>query len=303
MDKFAALKAFSQVVEAGGFAAAAREMKLSRSQVNKLVIGLEDQLGVQLLNRTTRSVSATPAGKAFYERASTILDDLAEAEACLMDEQDEPQGELRINAPMSFGTMHLGRALADFMSLHPKIRIELTLSDRFVDPVVEGFDMTVRIAEPREAPSLIDHQIIEARRVICVSPEFLKQHGEPQSPRALSGMPCLHYGHLSSGNQWRLAGPEGDMLVKVQCIFSANNAEVLRDAAVKGLGVALLPTFIAGAELQEGRLVTILSDYKAPNIFITLLYPPNRHLSPRIRALVAFLYERFGDRPYWDLVE
>lgn len=303
MDKFAALRAFSQVVEAGGFAAAAREMKLSRSQVNKLVIGLEDELGAQLLNRTTRSVSATPAGKAFYERASAILADLAEAEACLMDEQDEPQGELRINAPMSFGTMHLGRALADFMAINPKIRIELNLSDRFVDPVEEGFDMTVRIAEPREAPSLIDHQIIEARRVICASPEFLKRHGEPQSPRELAALPCLHYGNLRSGNQWRLAGPDGDMLVKVQCVFSANNAEVLRDAAVRGLGVALLPTFIAGAELQEGRLVTILSDYKPPDIFITLLYPPNRHMSPRIRALVAFLYERFGDKPYWDLVE
>ncbi|MCK5745781.1 MAG: LysR family transcriptional regulator [Oricola sp.] len=303
MDKFAALRAFSQVVQAGGFAAAAREMKLSRSQVNKLVIGLEDELGAQLLNRTTRSVSATPAGKAFYERAAAILADLAEAEACLMDEQDEPQGDLRINAPMSFGTMHLGRALADFMAMNPKIRVELNLTDRFIDPVEEGFDMTLRIAEPRDAPSLIDHQIIEARRVVCASPDFLKRHGEPESPRALGDLPCLHYGNLRAGNQWRLIGPEGEINARVNTVFLSNNAVVLRDAAVCGLGIALLPTFIAGAELQEGRLVTLLNDYRPPAIFITLLYPPNRHMSPRIRALVAFLYERFGDKPYWDLVQ
>lgn len=255
------------------------------------------------MNRTTRKVSATPAGKAFYDRTVAILTDLAEAESALVDDQDEPQGELKVNAPMSFGTMHLEPALADFMNRHPKIRIQLVLSDRFVDPVEEGFDMTVRISEPVEAPSLIDHQIIEARRVICASPDFIKHHGEPETPKALAELPCLHYGHLRSGNQWRLFGPEGETSVKVHSVMSANNAEVLRDAAVKGLGVALLPTFIGGAELQAGRLVTILNDYKAPDIFITLLYPPNRHMSQRIRVLVSFLYERFGDKPYWDLVQ
>lgn len=304
MDRFASLTAFVKVVDEGGFAAAARVMGLSRSQVNKLVIGLEERLGVQLLNRTTRSVAATPTGLAFYDRAQAILSDLAEAETAIQDHQDEPQGELKINAPMSFGTMHLGPALADFMLRYPKLRIQLVLDDRFVDPVAEGFDMTVRIAEPADVPSLIDHEIVEARRVICASPDFLKRMGIPESPSDLARLPCLHYGNLPAGNLWRLREGDGGRWrdVQVNGVLCSNNAEVLRDAAVKGLGLALLPTFIAGAELQAGRLVTVLNDIHAPAIYLCLLYPPNRHLSARIRLLVDFFYERFGDRPYWDLV-
>ncbi len=303
MDKFAALSAFTEVVDQRGFAAAARTKGLSRSQVNKLVANLEDHLGVQLLNRTTRSVAPTPAGQAFYERARAILSDLDEAESALQDDQDEPQGELKINAPMSFGTMHLGPALTDFMLRYPKIRIQLILNDNFVDPVMEGFDLTVRIAEPSETLALIEHEIVEAKRVICASPEFLRDKGTPASPKELADLPCLHYGNLPSGNSWKLGGPDGVHDVRVNGVLCSNNAEILRDAAVKGMGIALLPTFIAGAELQEGRLVTVLADYKPPPISLCLLYTPNRHLSARIRLLVEFFYERFGDRPYWDLVE
>lgn len=303
MDKFVSLNAFTKVVEEGGFAAAGRALGLSRAQVNKLVISLEEALDVQLLNRTTRTVAATPAGLVFYERAQTILNDLAEAEASIREEHDEPRGELKINAPMSFGTMHLAPALADFMLKHPQIRVELVLNDRFVDPVAEGFDITVRIAERVEVSSLIDHEIVEVKRVVCAAPEALKRFGEPKVPGDLVGLPCLHYGNLPTGKTWRLIGPEGTVDIRVNGVLCSNNGEVLRDAAVKGLGFTKLPTFIVGAELQEGRLVTVLADYKAPSIFLTLLYPPNRHLSARIRILVEFFYERFGDRPYWDLVD
>jgi DNA-binding transcriptional LysR family regulator len=149
---------------------------------------------------------------------------------------------------------------------------------------------------------MIEHQIVEARRVICASPEFLKRNGGLKTPADLTNMPCLHYGNLPTGSTWRLTGPEGSKETQVNGVLCSNNAEVLRDAAVKGLGLALLPTFIVGAELQTGRLVTVLNDYKAPRIFLCLLYPPSRHLSARIRLLVEFFYERFGDRPYWDLV-
>ncbi len=300
MDKFSSLIAFTRVVEEGGFAAAARALGLSRSQVNKSVIGLEEDLGVHLLNRTTRRVAATPAGRAFYDRARAILGDLAEAEAAIRDDRDEPRGALKINAPMSFGTMHLGPALGDFMLRYPRIRIELVLNDRFVDPVAEGFDVTVRIAEQAEATSLIDHHIVEIKRVICAAPALLERVRAPTRPHDLADLPCLHYGHLPTGQTWRLAGPDGDIHTRVNGVFCSNNGEVLRDAAVKGLGIAKLPTFIVGADLQAGRLVSVLRDYAAPSIFLTLLYPPNRHLSARIRLLVEFMYERFGDQPRWD---
>lgn len=303
MDKFSSLTAFTKVVEEGSFAAAARALGLSRSQVNKSVINLEEHLGVQLLNRTTRAVAATPSGQAFYERARAILSDLAEAECAVSEDRDEPRGQLNINAPMSFGILHLGPALSDFMLRYPKISVELVLNDRFVDPVSEGFDVTVRIAAEADVSSLIDHQIVETKRVICASPDLLKRIGEPTTPADLAAAPCLHYGHLPTGRTWRLIGPEGVVDTQVNGVFCSNNGEVLREAAVKGLGITKLPTFIVGSELQAGRLVTVLQDYKAPSIYLTLLYPPNRHLSTRIRLLVAFLYERFGDRPYWDLVE
>lgn len=303
MDKFSSLVGFTKVVEHGGFAAAARALRLSRSQVNKSVINLEESLGVQLLNRTTRVVAATPAGLAFYERARGILNDLAEAEAAIRDDHDEPRGELKINAPMSFGTMHLAPALTDFMLEYSQIRVELVLNDRFVDPVAEGFDITVRIAERGEVTSLIDQEIVEMKRIICAAPALLKRVGEPIAPRELADRPCLHYGHLPAGGIWHLTGPEGVADTRVTGVLCSNNGDVLRDAAVKGLGFVQLPTFIVGPELQTGRLVSVLTAYHAPRIFLTLLYPPNRHLSARIRLLVEFLYERFGDRPYWDLVD
>ncbi|WP_097460587.1 LysR family transcriptional regulator [Mangrovitalea sediminis] len=303
MDKFASLNAFRQVVESGSFAQAARELGLSRSQVNRLVINLEDDLGVSLLVRTTRHVGLTPAGQAFYERARSILNELSEAEHQIQSDQEEPQGDIKINAPMSFGILHLGPALIDFMKRYPRIRVHLALNDHFVDPVSEGFDITVRIAEHREQPSLIDHEIVEVKRILCAAPDFLAEHGTPAAIQDLSALPCLHYGNLLAGGSWHLFGPEGSVQVRVNGVLCSNNAEVLRDAAINGLGVALLPTFIVGPELQTGRLVSVLPDYHAQPIYLRMIYAPNRHLSARIRLLVKFVQARFGDRPYWDLVE
>jgi len=302
MDKFASLRAFAAVVEENGFAPAARALGMSRSQVNKLVIALEEHLGAQLLNRTTRKIAPTPGGRALYERARAILDDLAEAEAAFHNEQDEAQGDFRINAPMSFGTMHLADAVADFMTLHPKIRVEMVLNDRKVDPVSEGFDITVRIGEPLDTLALIDHRVVEAKRVICASPDFLKAHGQPESPEDLRALPCLHYGEAGVAEYWKLDGPDGVRDMKINSVMCSNNGEALRCAAVKGLGLAMLPTFIVGADLQSGRLNSVLPDCQASSLQICLLYSPNRHLSARIRLFVEYFYERFGDRPYWDLV-
>jgi DNA-binding transcriptional LysR family regulator len=302
MDKLTSLKAFTRVVQQGSFAAAARELRLSRSAVSKYVIELEQELGVQLLARTTRSVTPTENGQAYYERCQAILSDLEEADLAAARLQSQPRGLLRVNAPMSFGTLHLGRAVADFMEKYPELQIQLVLSDQQIDPVQEGFDVTLRIAD-LPSSSLIARKVAPARRVICAAPAYLKRRGTPRHPDELRHHDCLAYGHLATGNQWKLIGPDGDHWIRVPWTLCTNNAEVLRDAAVHGLGIALLPTFIAGADLQEGRLRTILSRYKAPEISLYAIYPETRHLSVKVRLFIDFLVERFGGRPHWDLVE
>lgn len=303
MDKFKNMSAFLGVVEHGSFAEAARRMGLSRSQVNKAVIGLENELQVQLLNRTTRKVSPTPSGEAFYERAKRIMGDLEDAERAVSEQDDEPRGTLRLNAPMSFGALHLGAALADFLKLYPKLKIELSLNDRFIDPVEDGYDATIRIAELDQGSALIDHPIVPARRYFLASPDFVAEHGPIEEPEQLKSLPCLHYGTQGDGQSWRVIGPEKSQTVQVNGVMCSNNGEVLCEAAKQGLGVTLLPTFIAGPAMQNGELVRVLADYTPPEIHLMLLYPPNRHLTPKIKRLIDFLYDRFGGRPYWDLVE
>jgi len=302
MDKLNSIRAFTKVVQHSSFAAAARDLRLSRSAVSKHVMELEQELGVQLLSRTTRSVTATENGQAYYERCLAILSDLEEADLSATRLQAEVRGLLRINAPMSFGTLHLARAVADFMEKYPDLRIQLLLSDQQVDPVQEGFDVTLRIAD-LPSSSMIARRIAPARRAICASPSYLARHGTPKHPDDLRGHACLTYGHLATGNQWKLTGPDGDHWIAIPWTLCTNNAEVLRDAAVQGRGIALLPTFIAGADFQQGRLATILPGYQAPEISIYAIYPETRHLSLKVRVFIDFLVERFGGRPYWDLVE
>jgi DNA-binding transcriptional LysR family regulator len=299
MDKFDSIQAFTRVVMAGGFAAAAREMGLSRSQVNKLVVALEDQLGVQLLHRSTRVVTPTETGLAFYERCVEILASLEEAERAITQLHAEPRGKLRINAPMTFGTMHLAPALADFLVQYPDLEVQLTLNDRFIDPIEEGFDVTVRIAKPQAIASLIVHPLTTAQRVLCAAPSYLDTHGAPTRPDELRHRSCLHYGQLAVEAQWTLIGRDGEQTISITGILCSNNGEVLRDAAVRGLGITLLPTFIVGQELQQGTLQIVLPDYHPPELTIAVVYPVNRHLSTKVRLLVDFLQQRFGAQSDW----
>ncbi len=301
MDKFESMRAFTQVVVSGGFAAAARDMGRSRSAVNKLVIGLENELGVQLLHRSTRQVTPTETGLAFYERCVEILASLEEAERSMTQLHEEPRGRLRVNAPMTFGTMHLAPALADFLVQYPALQVQLTLNDRFIDPIEEGFDVTVRIASPQQTASLIVHPLVPAQRVLCTAPTYLEIHGTPTHPDQLRHYSCLHYGQLAGENQWTLIGPDKVHTIPVHGMLCSNNGEVLKDAAVRGLGITLLPRFIVGQELQQGNLQTVLPDYHPPEIYIYVIYPVNRHLSTKIRILVDFLQKRFGHQPDWDL--
>lgn len=302
MDRFDSMRAFTKVVETGGFAAAARAMGLSRSVVNKSVIDLENALGTQLLRRSTRQVTPTETGLAFYDRCVQILSELAEAVSAVTELQERPTGNLRVNAPMSFGTRHLSLVIAEFMDRHPDVHVELVLNDRFIDPLEEGFDVTLRIAEAGPSTSLIAREIVPVKRVICASPEYLNKVGEPAEPIELRRRRCLHYGYQESGSQWRLAGPDGEQSYAISCAMWSNNGEVLKDAAVNNQGIVLLPTFIVGEALQNGQLRTILTKYAPPDIMLCALYPRHRHLSAKVRLMVDLIEERFGDRPYWDLV-
>lgn len=302
MDKFEAVRIFTKVVENHGFTAAAQVLGLSRSSVSKTVSQLEKSLGAQLLNRSTRFVSPTDTGAAYYDRCVTILADLEDADKAVQELQGEPRGSIRLNAPMSFGTLHLGSAIADFIAAYPEVRVEAALNDRVIDPVQEGFDLTIRIGELVDS-SLIARKLAPANRVLCASPDYLKDHCAPEKPADLKFHNCLHYGYLPTGNMWRLKGPHGEVTtVQIEGVLCSNNAEMLMAGAIKGAGIALLPTFIAGAELQAGQLVSVLPDYRPPEITVYALYPPNRHLSVKLRLLIDFLSKRFGDPPYWDLV-
>lgn len=293
MDKFEQMRAFTQVIVSGGFAAAAREMGLSRSAVNKLVIGLENELRVQLLHRSTRVVSPTETGLAFYERCVEILASLEDAERSVMQLHEEPRGQLRVNAPMSFGTIHLAPAIADFLVQYPDLRVQLTLNDRFVDPIEEGFDVTVRIAEPQPMGSLIVLPLAPAPRVLCAAPSYLESQGIPTHPEQLRSHSCLHYGQIATNSQWTFTGTEGAYSIAIQGVMCSNNGEVLRDAAIRGLGITLLPMFIVGEAIEQELLQIVLPEYQSPELSIDVMYPVNRHLSIKIRLLVDFLQERF----------
>jgi DNA-binding transcriptional LysR family regulator len=295
MDKLSSMRAFVKVVEHGSFSEAARSLRVSRSAVSKYVMELEQALGVQLLNRTTRSASPTENGRAYYERSIAILAELEEADLAVTSLQAEPRGLLRVNAPMSFGTLHLGPALVEFMEKYPELQIQLTLSDEQIDAVQEGFDVTLRIAELASS-SLIARRLLGIPRVFCASPEYIKRRGVPEHPKDLKNHDCLTYGFLATGTQWRLTGPDGEHSMPVPWRLCANNAEVLQQAVLKGRGIALLPTFIAGYALKSGMLVAVLEEYHAPEIALYAIYPPTRHLSFKVRLFIDFLLERFRDR-------
>jgi DNA-binding transcriptional LysR family regulator len=299
MDKLASLRAFVKVVELGSFSEAGRQLRLSRSAISKYVSDLEHSLGVQLLNRTTRHASANESGQAYFERALNILSEIDAADQAVTQLQSTPRGLLRVNAPMSFGTLQLGPAIADFMGMYPELQIQLMLNDEQIDPVQDGFDVTLRIAN-LESSSLIARKIVPIDRVICASPDYLAKHGTPSHPNDLRSHSLLTYGLLLTGNQWKLSGKDGDHWIQPNWTLCANNAEVLRDAAIKGRGVALLPSFLAAEALRARALRSFLSEYNAPPLTLYAIYPPTRHLAVKVRLFIDFLADRFGGSPAWN---
>jgi DNA-binding transcriptional LysR family regulator len=300
MDRLTAMEAFVRVVEKGGFTAAAEDLRLSRAMVSKHVQDLEAHLGARLLNRTTRKLSLTEAGRAYYDRSTQLLAELAETEEAVGELQAKPRGRLRVNAPVSFGSLHLAAAIADYMAAYPDVAVELTLNDRIIDIVEEGYDVAVRIARLADS-SLIARRLAPCRFVVCASPGYLKRQGRPEHPADLAQHNCLGYSYSAGGNEWRFDGPNGSSAIRLKGMLQTNNGDALCAAVVAGGGIARLPTFIAGPDMLAGRLTPILTQYRIAEIAIYAVYPPGRHLSVKVRSFVDFLVPRFGECPSWDV--
>ncbi|MEM6682944.1 MAG: LysR family transcriptional regulator [Pseudomonadota bacterium] len=295
MDKFAGLKAFRAVVEEGGFAAAARVLGLSRSQINKLVGALEADLSVQLFNRSTRSVAATSDGLAYYERARQILDDLSEAESRLKETRDTAVGRLRISTPVSLGALNFSAIIAQFMAQHPALTVELIQDTRLTDPIAEGFDCVIRIAPPNEETHLVDHRIAPIEYITCAAASYFETRSHPTDPADLKAHALLHYPGNNNSKYWRYIGLEGPIDVPIKPAFLANNLEAIREAACAGLGIALLPRYAIKNELSTGHLVQVMDGFSLPMYMLQLIYPPSRHLSAKIRLLTDFMHDYFGN--------
>ncbi|WP_193367402.1 LysR family transcriptional regulator [Pelagibius marinus] len=299
MIRLDAMEIFAEVVEAEGFSAAARNLGVSKSAVSKQVARLEDGLGVRLLNRTTRRLSLTEAGTTFYEACRRVLDAAEAAERAVSNLSAAPRGLLKLNAPMSFGFLHLARAIPEFHARFPQITIDMAMNDRFVDLVEEGYDLALRIGDLRDS-SLVARRVAPARSVLCASPDYLARRGRPERPEDLRDHDCLLYTHNAQVREWTLHGPGGMQKVKVDGPLLANNGDALCGAALGGLGIARLPTFIVGQHLRNGHLQALLPAFPVPEQGIHAVYPHSRNLSVKVRVFIDFLADYFGPEPYWD---
>ena len=303
MDHVAAMTAFACVAETRSFSGAARRLGTSKSVVSRQIMALEAHLGARLFHRTTRSMTLTEAGEGYYERVSRILADIDEANLSVTRLQAAPRGRLRVNAPMSFGIRHLAPAIPDLLARYPELEIDMTMNDRFVDLIDEGYDVAVRIGRLTES-ALVARKLAPLRRVVCASPAYLAARGIPEQPSDLSTHDCLSYSNMALSDEWSFVGRDGKPIsVAVKGRLRVNNGETLRIAALRGMGLVNQPSFIVGADLQAGTLVGVLTEHMSQDGGVYAVYPHSRHLSPKVRAFVDFLAERFGPRPYWDLVE
>jgi DNA-binding transcriptional LysR family regulator len=297
MDRLAAMTAFARVAETGSFSEAARRLRSSKSVVSRQIAALESELGVRLLHRSTRALTLTEAGRSYFDQLVRILADIDEANLSVSHLQAAPRGRLRVNAPMSFGIRHLAPAIPDFLARCPEVEIDLTLNDRFVDLVDEGFDMAVRIGQLIES-SLVARRLAPLRRVVCASPAYLAARGTPTTPDDIAGHECLCYSNMSAGNEWKFVDRDGrPWPVEIKGRLRINNGDAIRVAALNGLGLACLPSFIVGEDLRAGTLVPVLTEAMHQDGAVFAVYPHARLLSPKVRVFIDFLAERFGPNP------
>ena len=290
MNPFEDMRIFCQVMDSGSFTAAADQLGLSKQFVSRRLMQLEERLGVRLLNRSTRRLDVTPLGQSYYESALRLLGEVEQVEQGIAGQTTEPRGTIRVSAPLSFALAHLGCLLPLFLQRYREVTVEVDLSDRPVDLLGEGYDLALRIGTLEDS-TLIARRIASIGRVYCASPAYLEERGTPLRPEELHAHDCLPYGH-GRQVQWRFEGPGKPLSVNVTGRMRVNNGELLRDAAIAGMGITYLPTFIVGAALREGRLVPVLDEFCPDALTLSAVYPQHRQGSRPVQALIEFLRER-----------
>lgn len=296
MDRLEAIRVFCAVIEAGGFAAAAERLGLSTSAVSRHVAQLEAHLNVRLLHRSTRRVSATEQGYAYFERCTQLLADLDEADQTVAGSAHFARGRLRLTAPIALAALKLAPAFAAFAQAHPQVSLDIVASDNVADFIEEGLDLAIRVGRVG-SESLVARRIGVARMVSAASPAYLSRAGVPDSPQGLLAHVCLTYAHSASGNQWQFEGPEGTPIsVRVGGNLHADNGILLAELAAAGGGITLAPDFILQPLLDSGRLIPVLRDWPAPPLPIHVVYPTRRHLSAKVQAMTSFLVQWWADQ-------
>lgn len=300
MDRLESDRMFVAVMETGSFTAAADRLGTSSGQASKLVSRLESELGVRLLNRTTRAVSATEAGQAYFDRIRPLLDEFDSLDASIRDASHAPRGRLRLTAPLTFGTMELAPTLNAFALQYAEIELDVSFSDRVVNLVDEGFDMGVRVGRPSDS-SLIARKLCDVRIVVIGSSAYLKRRGEPQTPDDLVTLDCIIDTNFKEPNRWPFRDDRGNLIgVTISGRLRYSNAEACLNAAEAGLGLACVPSFVAGDALRTGRVRRVLQSFETEPYAVHALYPHSRHLAGKVRVLVDFLVARYRAKPAWE---
>ncbi|MFB9136665.1 LysR family transcriptional regulator [Vibrio olivae] len=300
MHHFSSLPVFVRVVECGSFSLAAQQLKITKSAVSKRINQLEDELGTRLLNRTTRTLSLTHAGKRYFDYASQAVHFAQQGLDSVTELQGSPQGVLTLTAPMSFGVVYIAPLINEFIQRYPNVDIDLHLEDKVVDLVQGGYDLAIRIGE-LESSNLIAKRISPCKSVLCASPEYLQRYGEPQKPSDLVAHNCLRYTYFRGGQEWTFSDGTHQHKVTPKGNFAVNNSEAIRRALLDGLGIAQMPTFIVAKDISAGKLVSVMNQYQLPLHAIYAVFPERKHMPLKVRTFIDFIEDKLGtDTPKWD---
>lgn len=288
MNLLLAMKTFVATVESGSFAGAADKLDISRAMVSKQVQKLEDHLDTRLLNRTTRRLSLTETGRAFHERSVQILADVEDAEQVAGQATRRPHGVLRMTLPLSYGQHRLAALIGAYTMAYPEVYLDISLSDRKMDLIEEGFDLAIRIGALPQS-DLIARKLGAVRSIVCAAPAYLARHGTPRTPADLSAHACLGYTLTAGGADWRLEGPDGPVIVPIRGPIKADNGDLIRLAALSGAGIIFQPRFIVDDDIASGRLEQVLPQWQSAELGVYAVYPSRKHLSAKVRTFVDFL--------------
>lgn len=297
MDRLLAMNVFRKVVELRSFSSAAGQLGMSNASVSKHLVALENHLGTQLLMRTTRRMSLTEQGRSYYEQCSRILDEIDDAEAGAGEYRAAPRGLLKVRAPLSLGAAHLGKIVSTFLGRYPEVSVDVTLNDRFTDPVEEGYDVALRIASALPDSSLVARPIARMKRILCAAPGYLQRSGEPAIPADLKRHNCIVYTRGDTPDEWRFDGPDGKRVARVRGNYRCNNGIVLREALLEGSGIGLLPAFLVASDIAEGLLKPLMQDHVAEPRVLYAVFQHSRHPLLKVKVFVDFLEQQLAADP------